>query len=102
MTQTRVMVVGALESKASDWQAILSSPEFLVTQCQAGLDALSKLSYTEVDVVISSSTLDDLDVYQFCALIKSNASTRALPFILVGDPARLDHDLALPLAGPDA
>src|SRR5262249_46282355 len=64
--------------------------------CAAGFDvaeaasasvALTALEWNRPDVVVSREDVPELDGYELCSIIRSDPSTKALPFLLLTGPA---------------
>src|SRR5262245_4644143 len=49
--------------------------------------ALTTLEWNRPDVVVSREDVPELDGYELCSIIRSDPSTKALPFLLLTGPA---------------
>jgi len=74
-----------------------------VTEAVSASIALTTLEWNRPDVVVSREDVPELDGYELCSIIRSDPSTKALPFLLLtgptgpqaGAPARAGVDLVL-------
>jgi CheY-like chemotaxis protein len=58
-----------------------------VAQAPTALFALTALEWTPPDLILCSATLPDMSGEEFCAIVRGDPQTNAIPFVLVGAPA---------------
>ena len=49
--------------------------------------SLTTLEWNRPDVIVSQEDVPELDGYELCSIIRSDPSTKALPFLLLTGPA---------------
>jgi len=57
-----------------------------VTEAASASIALTTLEWNRPDVVVSREDVPELDGYELCSIIRSDPSTKALPFLLLTAP----------------
>src|SRR5262245_49120092 len=81
----------------------LAAAQFEVAEAASASVALTTLEWNRPDVVVSQEDVPELDGYELCSIIRSDPSTKALPFLLLtgpggptpGAPTRAGVDLVL-------
>ena len=74
--ERRGLVVGAL-----------AAAHYEVAEAASASVALTTLEWNRPDVVVSQEDVPELDGYELCSIIRSDPSTKALPFLLLTGPA---------------
>ena len=70
------------------WSGRLSAPPGSRSpRPRAASVALTALEWGRPDVVVSREDVPELDGYELCSIIRSDPSTKALPFLLLTSPA---------------
>jgi CheY-like chemotaxis protein len=64
----------------------LGAGGFDVAEAASASIALTALEWNRPDVVVSREDVPELDGYELCAIIRSDPSTKALPFLLLTAP----------------
>ena len=67
--------------------AALAAAAFDVAEAASASVALTTLEWNRPDVVVSQEDVPELDGYELCSIIRSDPSTKALPFLLLTGPA---------------
>ena len=65
----------------------LGAAGFEVADAATASVALTALEWGRPDVVVSREDVPELDGYELCSIIRSDPSTKALPFLLLTSPA---------------
>jgi CheY-like chemotaxis protein len=65
----------------------LGAAGFEVAEAATASVALTALEWGRPDVVVSQEDVPELDGYELCSIIRSDPSTKALPFLLLTAPA---------------
>src|SRR5262245_44046113 len=65
----------------------LGAAGFEVAEAATASVALTALEWNRPDVVVSREDVPELDGYELCSIIRSDPSTKALPFLLLTSPA---------------
>jgi CheY-like chemotaxis protein len=65
----------------------LGAAQFEVAEASSASVALTTLEWNRPDVVVSQEDVPELDGYELCSIIRSDPSTKALPFLLLTGPA---------------
>ena len=65
----------------------LGAAQFEVAEAPSASVALTTLEWNRPDVIVSQEDVPELDGYELCAIIRSDPSTKALPFLLLTGPA---------------
>lgn len=97
-----LLVDGDAERRRRTAEA-LGAAGFEVAEAASASVALTTLEWNRPDVVVSQEDVPELDGYELCSIIRSDPSTKALPFLLLtapagpqaGAPARAGVDLVL-------
>ncbi|HWC03133.1 MAG TPA: response regulator [Methylomirabilota bacterium] len=64
----------------------LAAAGFEVAEATSASIALTALEWNRPDVVVSREDVPELDGYELCSIIRSDPSTKALPFLLLAAP----------------
>lgn len=92
MAEFKIVFVDEDPSAHSDLKSELKAAGHEISACRGGFDALDELGSQGADIVIASTSLQDLSGYQLSCLIKSNDRTSRLPIVLIkGTPADQDE-----------
>ncbi|CAN5563702.1 hypothetical protein BH10CYA1_BH10CYA1_65040 [soil metagenome] len=92
MAEFKIVFVDEDPSAHSDLKSELKTAGHEISACRGGFDALDELGSQGADIVIASTSLQDLSGYQLSCLIKSNDRTSRLPIVLIkGAPADQDE-----------
>ena len=97
-----LLVDGDSERRRTAVEA-LGAAQFEVAEAASASVALTTLEWNRPDVVVSQEDVPELDGYELCSIIRSDPSTKALPFLLLtgpggppaGAPTRAGVDLVL-------
>jgi CheY-like chemotaxis protein len=81
-----LLVDGDVERRRLDAEA-LGAAGFEVAEAASASVALTALEWNRPDVVVSREDVPELDGYELCSIIRSDPSTKALPFLLLTSPA---------------
>jgi CheY-like chemotaxis protein len=81
-----LLVDGDAERRCRTTEA-LSTAGFDVVEAASASVALTTLEWNRPDVVVSQEDVPELDGYELCSIIRSDPSTKALPFLLLTGPA---------------
>jgi CheY-like chemotaxis protein len=65
----------------------LAAAGFEVAEAASASVALTTLEWNRPDVVVSRDDVPELDGFELCSIIRSDPSTKALPFLLLTGPA---------------
>ena len=65
----------------------LGAAQFEVAEAPSASVALTTLEWNRPDVIVSQEDVPELDGYELCSIIRSDPSTKALPFLLLTGPA---------------
>jgi CheY-like chemotaxis protein len=65
----------------------LTAAEHEVAEAASASVALTTLEWNRPNVVVSQEDVPELDGYELCSIIRSDPSTKALPFLLLTGPA---------------
>ena len=65
----------------------LGEAGFEVAEAASASVALTTLEWNRPDVVVSREDVPELDGYELCGIIRSDPSTKSLPFLLLTGPA---------------
>ncbi|MDY0325389.1 MAG: response regulator [Candidatus Cloacimonadaceae bacterium] len=79
----KVLVVDDLPMNLGLMEAILRKQNYEVVTAESGIRALEILSKTDVDLILLDVMMPEMDGYETCRKIKSQAQTRMVPVILV-------------------
>jgi CheY-like chemotaxis protein len=81
-----LLVDGDAERRRETIEA-LGAAGFEVADAATASVALTALEWNRPDVVVSREDVPELDGYELCSIIRSDPSTKALPFLLLTSPA---------------
>jgi two-component system cell cycle response regulator len=84
----RVLVVDDVPANVKLLEARLSAEYFDVSTAMNGIEALAICEKAECDIVLLDVMMPDMDGFEVCRRIKSNASTHHIPVVMV---TALDH-----------
>ncbi|HEY9678084.1 MAG TPA: GGDEF domain-containing response regulator [Drouetiella sp.] len=102
MTEYKIVLVDEDPGAHGDMKAELKAAGHEVTLCKGGFDALDELGTQGADIVIASTSLQDLSGYQLSCLIKSNDRTSRLPILLIKGASAEQDEFWRTAALPDA
>ena len=85
----RVLLVDDQELVRSGLRRILRRRDGVVVvgECEDGDQVDAAVREHRPDVVVSREDVPELDGYELCSIIRSDPSTKALPFLLLASPA---------------
>src|SRR5262245_19723208 len=84
---TKVLLVdGDVERRRLVGQGLVAAGLEVAEAATASI-ALTALEWNRPDVVVSREDVPELDGYELCSIIRSDPSTKALPFLLLASPA---------------
>lgn len=79
----KVMVVDDSATIRRTAQTLLTKEGYAVVTAEDGFDALAKIVDHAPDLILMDIMMPRLDGYQACAVVKSNASLRHIPVIML-------------------
>ncbi len=79
----RVLVVDDVPANVKLLEARLSAEYFDVTTAQSGAEALAACERAECDIVLLDVMMPDMDGFEVCRRLKSNAATHHIPVVMV-------------------
>jgi putative two-component system response regulator len=79
----RVLVVDDLPMNLELLEAILHTQKYEVLVADSGMAALEILARTDVDLILLDVVMPEMDGFETCRRIKSQAATRMVPVILL-------------------
>ena len=82
-TEMTILYVGGKESELESFMDQFKSQFRLIITATDGIDALSKLKDTRVDLIISNADLPKMDGFELCRTIKSTLDISHIPVILL-------------------
>jgi signal transduction histidine kinase/CheY-like chemotaxis protein len=95
----RILIVDDKDDQRYLLETILKTGDHDVTAVSNGQVALDRLGAGKFDLIISDILMPQMDGFQFCRLVKSNAAFRHIPFIFYTATYtdRSDSELAMSL-----
>jgi CheY-like chemotaxis protein len=81
-----LLVDGDAERRRLTVEGLVAADLEVAEAASASL-ALTTLEWNRPDVVVSREDVPELDGYELCSIIRSDPSTKALPFLLLAAPA---------------
>lgn len=81
--QKKILIVEDEESLLKLESILLTTKGYLVQGATSGLSALEAVSEEPPDLILLDVMLPELDGFQVCERLKSNAATRHIPVILL-------------------
>src|SRR5215510_1427069 len=87
MTMAKVLLVDGDTERRRVVGEALGAAGFEVAEAASASVALTALEWNRPDVVVSHEDVPELDGYELCSIIRSDPSTKALPFVLLTSPA---------------
>jgi len=82
-TEMTILYVGGKESELESFMDQFKSQFRLIITATDGIDALSKLKDTRVDLIISNADMPKMDGFELCRTIKSTLDISHIPVILL-------------------
>lgn len=102
MAEYKIVIVDEDPGAHDELRSELKAAGHEISACRGGFDALDELGSQGADIVVASTSLQDLSGYQLSCLIKSNDRTSRLPIVLIKGKAA-EHDEFWRIASlPDA
>jgi CheY-like chemotaxis protein len=86
-TMAKVLLVDGDSERRRMAVEALGAAQFEVAEAPSASVALTTLEWNRPDVVVSQEDVPELDGYELCSIIRSDPSTKALPFLLLTGPA---------------
>jgi CheY-like chemotaxis protein len=83
----KVLLVDGETERSRSMAGALEAAGFDVAEAPSASVALTTLEWNRPDVVVSQEDVPELDGYELCSIIRSDPSTKALPFLLLTSPA---------------
>jgi CheY-like chemotaxis protein len=83
----KVLLVDGETERCRSMAEALGAAGFDVAEAGSASVALTTLEWNRPDVVVSQEDVPELDGYELCSIIRSDPSTKALPFLLLTSPA---------------
>ncbi|HEY7601814.1 MAG TPA: response regulator [Methylomirabilota bacterium] len=83
----KVLLVDGETERSRTMAEALGAAGFGVAEAASASVALTTLEWNRPDVVVSQEDVPELDGYELCSIIRSDPSTKALPFLLLTSPA---------------
>ena len=83
----KVLLVDGETERSRSLAEALGAVGFDVAEAPSASVALTTLEWNRPDVVVSQEDVPELDGYELCSIIRSDPSTKALPFLLLTSPA---------------
>ncbi|MBL8642074.1 MAG: PleD family two-component system response regulator [Alphaproteobacteria bacterium] len=96
--KANVLVLEDMDFESNRIRDTLAKDESTVTLVQSGVDAISEINQKDFDLIIVSLNLTREDGLRFCAHLRSNEKSRAVPIIMLaeeGDMPRVAHGLEI-------
>src|SRR3982751_5562145 len=97
----RVLLIDDDPQAVGILQPLLLSKGFVVIVARDGVDGLEKVKSTSPDIILSDVNMPRMDGLEVCRRLKSEASTRMLPIILLTAYSDLEKKLEAIEAGAD-
>ena len=82
----KVLLVDGDVARRRETVEALGAAGFEVAEAGSASVALTALEWNRPDVVVSHEDVPELDGYELCSIIRSDPSTKALPFLLLTSP----------------
>jgi len=89
-TQGRVLLVEAASDENYGLRALLEQ-EYELLVCRDGRQTLDQAALEQPDLVILETDLPDMDGYEVCARLRTNAITADLPIMFVSNRGDVSH-----------
>jgi len=83
--QRRILVAEDSPTQAERTRLLLEDAGYHVEVVPNGREGLQRVQEKTPDLIISDVMMPEMDGYTFCRAIKSNESTRRIPFVLLTD-----------------
>ena len=83
----KILFVDGDVERSRRFAEALGTAGFDVAEAASASVALTTLEWNRPDVVVSQEEVPELDGYELCSIIRSDPSTKALPFLLLTSPA---------------
>jgi PleD family two-component response regulator len=83
----KVLLVDGDAGRSRRIAEALGAAGFDVAEAPSASVVLTTLEWNRPDVVVSQEDVPELDGYELCSIIRSDPSTKALPFLLLTSPA---------------
>jgi CheY-like chemotaxis protein len=84
----KVLIVDADPAKLQTLKAALTTAAYQVTSAASASFALTTLERDRPDLIVSGNRTKDMDGVEFCSIIRSDPTTRDIPFLLLSGPTR--------------
>lgn len=82
----KVLLVDCHRDSLAELEKALMAAGHEVIVAPSGGFALTMLEWNRPDVIVSRSISADMDGYELCAIVKSDPTTKSLPFVLLASP----------------
>src|SRR5688500_14685565 len=83
MTVRKVLVVDDSATDLTNLEQICSGAGYAVITATCGVDAVAKANDEKPDAVLLDVVMSDMNGFQVCRAITSNAATQHIPVVLV-------------------
>jgi CheY-like chemotaxis protein len=89
-----VLLIDLARADVAALHTALNQAGHRVTAVGTGLFALTMVERDRPDVIVSRARVSDIDGYELCAILRSDPTTRSVPFLLLAGPDGGDPDAA--------
>jgi len=89
-----VLLIDLARADLAALHTALNQAGHRVTAVGTGLFALTMVERDRPDVIVSRARVSDIDGYELCAILRSDPTTRSVPFLLLAGPDGGDPDAA--------
>ncbi len=83
--QRRILIAEDSPTQAERVRLILEDASYMVEVVSDGREGLRRVNEKPPDLIISDVMMPEMDGYTFCRAIKSNETTKRIPFVLLTD-----------------